>query len=112
MALSYNLVALPPFLSYEQGATIGVAFVAAILALGVSLGINFQDVLGGPDLFHLVRAVDSGQIPEDVRRESLEGIEDEERPKSGDWLAIWGGETCGRRSVFASFSLFFSWTIG
>ncbi|KAF4119237.1 NADPH:quinone reductase or related Zn-dependent oxidoreductase [Geosmithia morbida] len=91
VGLDYNLVALPPNLTYEQGSAVGVAFVAAVLALGVSLGLDFSTIAGGPDLFRLVRSIDSQKIPEDVRRETLNGIEESERLKPGDWLAVWGG---------------------
>lgn len=93
IALDYNIVRLPPTVSYEEGSTLGVAFVAAALALGVSLGLDFSHVLGGPNLFTLVRDIGAAKIPQDVVAESLEGIGEEERLKRGEWLAIWGGET-------------------
>lgn len=91
VSLDHTLVRLPPGLSYEEGSTVGVAFVAAALALGVSLGVDFSNILDGPNLLHLVREVDSESIPEDVRRECLDGIQEWERPANGDWLTIWGG---------------------
>ncbi|MBE3044057.1 hypothetical protein IMZ48_16100 [Candidatus Bathyarchaeota archaeon] len=69
-----------------------MAFVAAAIALGVSIGVDFSSVLDGPDLFSSVRSVEATNLPEDVRAECLEGVEDHERPRPGDWLAIWGGE--------------------
>lgn len=56
------------------------------------MGVNFADVLGGPDLLQIVNEVDPESIPQDVRAESLNGIAEEERARRGDWLAIWGGE--------------------
>ena len=91
-AFSYNVVRLPKTTSIEDGATLGVAFVAAALALGVCLGVNFSSVLDGPDLFELVRKLNSESLPQDVREECLGSIESHERAKAGDWLAIWGGK--------------------
>lgn len=69
-----------------------MAFVAAALALGVCMGVNFSGVLDGPDLFSLLREVDPESLAEDVRQECLDGIRGHERAVSGDWLAIWGGK--------------------
>lgn len=96
VAPDYNLVHLPPHVSYEEGSTLGVAFVAAALALGVSVGLDFSHVSNGPDLFQLVRSIEESRIPEDVRAESLTNIRDRERAKPGDWLAIWGGKHYAR----------------
>lgn len=65
---------------------------AASLALGICMGVDFSDVLDGPDLLKIVKAVDPGAIPEDVRAESLHGIAEHDRARAGEWLAIWGGE--------------------
>jgi NADPH:quinone reductase-like Zn-dependent oxidoreductase len=92
VAPDYNVVRLPSHISYEEGSTVGVAFVAAALGLGVSMGVDFSQVVGGPDLFTLLRDIDESRIPADVRTESLAGIRNKERPKKGDWLAVWGGE--------------------
>lgn len=91
IAFDYNLVKLPPHISLLEGATLGVAFVAAVLALGVSMGVNFSNVLYGPDLFKILREIDPEQLPADVRDECLNGIQEHERAKPGDWLIIWGG---------------------
>jgi NADPH:quinone reductase-like Zn-dependent oxidoreductase len=95
VSLDHTTVRLPSSISYEEGSTLGVAFVAAALALGVSMGVDFSHVLDGPDLFKLVRDVDVETIPQDVRDESLNGIKELERPRPGDWLAIWGGKSHG-----------------
>lgn len=55
------------------------------------MGVNFADVLDGPDLLQIVKEVNPESIPQDVRSESLNGIAEEERARRGDWLAIWGG---------------------
>lgn len=92
VSFDYNVVRLPPSLSYEEGSTLGVAFVAASLALGICMGVDFSDVTNGPDLLKLVKAADPDSIPEDVRAETLRGIPEHERAKPGDWIAIWGGK--------------------
>ena len=66
---------------------------AASLALGICMGVDFSDVTNGPDLLKIVKAVDPDSIPEDVRVESLSGISEHERAKPGDWIAVWGGES-------------------
>lgn len=91
----FNVAKLPARLSVNSGAAVGVAFTSALLALGISLGLNF-DIGGeapqGPDLLKIAKEADRDEIPEDVQDEVLNGISDDERPQPGDWLAIWGGE--------------------
>jgi len=87
------VVRLPSFMSFEEGATFGVAFVAAALSLGVCLGVDFSDIEAGPDLLSLLKSVGEAGLPEDVRAECLHGIQPQHRAKKGDWLAISGG-TC------------------
>lgn len=93
VTFDFNAVRLPPRISYEEGSTLGVAFVAASLALGICMGVDFTNVSDGPDLLKIVKAIDPDLIPEDVRAESLNGIPEHERARAGDWLAIWGGES-------------------
>ncbi|KAK3317531.1 chaperonin 10-like protein [Cercophora scortea] len=93
VAFDYNTVRLPPSISPEEGSTLGVAFVAAALALGVCMGVDFSSVLDGPDLFTLVRKIAPELLAEDVRGECLDGIAGHERAVAGDWLAIWGGSS-------------------
>ncbi|KAM7190165.1 GroES (chaperonin 10)-like protein [Rhypophila sp. PSN 637] len=93
VAFDYNTVRLPPSLSVEEGSTLGVAFVAAVLSLGVCMGVDFSHVLDGPDLLTILRNIDPESIPADVRQECLEGLQDHERAGPGDWLAIWGGSS-------------------
>ena len=95
MTTDFNVARLPLELPVNTGAAIGVAFVAALLALGISLGFDFASIAGsnkGPDLLGLLRELDRDKIPEDVREECFEGVKDAERPQKGDWLAIWGGK--------------------
>ena len=91
----FNVARLPVELPVNTGAALGVAFVAALLALGISLGFNYTSIAGapkGPDLLGIIRKMNRHELPEDVREECFEGIEDAERPQKGDWFAIWGGK--------------------
>ena len=96
VATDFNVARLPVELPVNTGAAIGVAFVSALLALGVSLGFDYSAIEGpstGPDVLSLLRKLDQDEVPEDVRKECFEGIKDEERPQKGDWFAIWGGKS-------------------
>jgi len=101
VAFDYNTVRLPPSISAEEGSTLGVAFVAAALALGVCMGVDFSGVENGPDLFSLVRNVATEEIAEDIRQECLDSIRDHERARSGDWLAVWGGKSSSPSCLFS-----------
>jgi NADPH:quinone reductase-like Zn-dependent oxidoreductase len=89
----FNVARLPANISSESGAGVGVAFVAAALMLGVCAGVNFSDVLNGPDLLDITRKVDPQRLPEDIRAECMSGIELTARARNGDYLAIWGGSS-------------------
>lgn len=65
---------------------------AAVLALGICSGLDFSKVLDGPNLLRDVRKLEESVLPQDVRHECREGIAEAERIRSGDWIAIWGGE--------------------
>ena len=97
----YNVARLPSTVSVHSGAALGVAFVSALLCLGVSLGFEFPVVNNapkGPNLFGLLKGLDQKEVPEDIRDECFDGISEAERPQPGDWLAIWGGEySCALR---------------
>ncbi|KAK8052573.1 hypothetical protein PG993_003958 [Apiospora rasikravindrae] len=92
---SFNTVRIPPSVPLKSAATLGVAFVAAALALGICMGVDFSHTADGPDLLELVQnASASGyQLPEDIRAECLEGLAPGERALPGDWIAIWGGSS-------------------
>ena len=69
---------------------------SAALAVGVSLGFNFANIAEaprGPDLRDILKQLVRDQVPIDVQEEAFNGIEDTERPKVGDWFAIWGGKS-------------------
>ncbi|KAK8218784.1 hypothetical protein IWZ01DRAFT_564460 [Phyllosticta capitalensis] len=76
-------------------ASLGVAFTAAVLALGVCLGVDFSSSgASGFDFLHLLRSgTPASSIPADVRAECLHGISEAERARPGHWIAIWGGGT-------------------
>jgi NADPH:quinone reductase-like Zn-dependent oxidoreductase len=90
----HNIARVPRGFPIQTSAAVGVAFVTAALALGVCLGVNFStvpDSLNGPDLFRLVREEGPSVFAEDIRDECFAGIDESERAKPGDWIAIWGG---------------------
>lgn len=88
-----NAARIPSTTCPKAAASLGVAFVAAVLSLGVSLGLDLSaiDALPGPDLINTLKGVDENEIPVDVRGECFSASEDADRIKKGDWLAIWGG---------------------
>ncbi|PQE06225.1 oxidoreductase zinc-binding dehydrogenase family protein [Rutstroemia sp. NJR-2017a BBW] len=89
----FNACKVPPHLSPKEAAPLGVAFVAAALGLGICLGLNFEscnDNIRGPDIFRTVRCMSQDSLPQDIRSECFESIRENERIKSGDWIAIWG----------------------
>lgn len=91
----FNACKLPQHLSTKDAAPLGVAFVAASLVLGICLGLDF---LGGktgprgPNLLRTIRSISRDQLPEDIRSECFDSINESEGAKPGDWIAIWGGE--------------------
>ncbi|KAL8768038.1 MAG: hypothetical protein Q9194_005814 [Teloschistes cf. exilis] len=92
----FNVARLPSHLSVNAGAALGVAFISALLALGISLGLNFANVKEGPvgpDLWTVARESGRELIPDDIQDEVYEGISEQERPLSGDWFAIWGASS-------------------
>ncbi|OKL63620.1 hypothetical protein UA08_01012 [Talaromyces atroroseus] len=96
VATHYNAARIPPTTSVHSGASIGVAYVAAALALGISFGLDFglaQNV-PGPNLRQILKNLNPHDIPEDIRDECLPvSAADTERPQKGDWVAIWGAST-------------------
>ncbi|KAE8381576.1 chaperonin 10-like protein [Aspergillus bertholletiae] len=95
IATHFNAARIPPTQSIHASASLGVAFVASALALGVSLGLNFSHASAcpGPDLTDVVRRLDTDTIPSDIRAECYSGHSQSEKLKPGDWIAIWGAST-------------------
>jgi NADPH:quinone reductase-like Zn-dependent oxidoreductase len=91
IASSYNTIRLPHNISAESGSILGVAFVSAVLALGICMGVSFEGIQNGPDLLKIVRNIDLERLPVDIRRECIESIGEDDRAKAGDYLVIWGG---------------------
>ncbi|KAL3482111.1 chaperonin 10-like protein [Aspergillus californicus] len=91
----FNAAKVPSSRSVHAAASVGVAFVASVLALGVSLGLDFSRIseCAGPNLLDIVDKIDANTIPADVRGECFASREEVERPKAGDWIAIWGAST-------------------
>jgi NADPH:quinone reductase-like Zn-dependent oxidoreductase len=97
----FNACKLPPNVTTREAAPLGVAFVAAALALGICMGLDFVSTSGGPrgpDLLRAIRSISREALPQDIREECFDKLREDERPQIGDWIAIWGGEkpdACG-----------------
>jgi hypothetical protein len=91
---SFNAARVPARCSIPSAAAVGVAFVAATLALGVCFGLDFSTISGsskGPNLSKILRETDINSLPEDIRPECLSCANMTTQVKSGDCIAIWGG---------------------
>src|SRR3954464_13946480 len=76
----FNACKLPDMISAKEAAPLGVAFVAASLALGICIGMDFLGGTGGPrgpDLLRAVRSLSRNALPEDIRTECFDGIKEE-----------------------------------
>ncbi|KAF3009578.1 hypothetical protein E8E13_006078 [Curvularia kusanoi] len=93
IASSFNTIRLPHNVTAESGSILGVAFVSAVLALGICMGVSFEGVEDGPDLLKIVRAIDPDRLPTDIRKECLDNIVETDRARAGDYLVIWGGSS-------------------
>lgn len=77
----------------HEAASIGVAFVAATIALGVSIGLVFPKA-GNESPLNLLEVAQSqnrNDVPEDVIDEVFNAIDLWNRPQNGDWIMIYGG---------------------
>ncbi|OQO14333.1 hypothetical protein B0A48_01209 [Cryoendolithus antarcticus] len=91
-----NVARLPQGVEVKEGAALGVAFVAAALSLTISLGVDFSGVphaSAGPDILRAGRSLPKHEVAEDVRDEVFHGISEQERPRPGEWIAVWGAST-------------------
>ncbi|KAL4910736.1 hypothetical protein BDW74DRAFT_172206 [Aspergillus multicolor] len=90
----YNAAKIPRNISIHQGACLGVAYVAAALALGVCFGLDFSTstAAAGPDLMHILGGINKSTIPEDIAGECFPTGETQ-HVKQGEWIAIWGAST-------------------
>lgn len=92
----FNACRLPDHLSSTEAAPLGVAFVAAALALGICMGLDFGTVsTRGPNLLRTVRSLARDALPKDIQAECFDNLKESEVAKPGDWIAIWGGECLG-----------------
>ncbi|KAL4968009.1 zinc-binding alcohol dehydrogenase family protein [Aspergillus stella-maris] len=94
VATLHNTAKIPQSISLYEGASIGVAYVAAALALGVCFGVDFSKATTtpGPNLVHILQGSDRKMIPEDIAGECFSEGE-MQQAKHGDWIAIWGAST-------------------
>ncbi|PYH49364.1 zinc-binding alcohol dehydrogenase family protein [Aspergillus saccharolyticus JOP 1030-1] len=95
VATHFNAARIPAATGLHVSASLGVAFVAATLALGVSLGLDYTTIAAcpGPNLVEVVQKVPPTEIPADVREECFAAVPEHERLRKGDWLVIWGAST-------------------
>lgn len=97
ISTEFNCARIPQNMPVQNCAAIGVAFVAATLALGICLGIDFSAIadstIRGPNLLALLRIFVPSCFPEDIRHECMEGISLPEKARPSDWIAIWGGRS-------------------
>ena len=94
VATDFNAARIPSSTSIHASASLGVAFVASTLALGVSFGLDFSRLsqTPGPNMNQIIHKLDSKDIPADIRDECFATSSESDRPQRGDWLAIWGGK--------------------
>ncbi|KAJ5112551.1 Polyketide synthase enoylreductase [Penicillium argentinense] len=92
ISTDFNAARIPSSMSISASASLGVAFVASALALGVSFGLDFSRLTRapGPNLANVINQLDKNSIPTDILGECFAS---EDRPQRGDWIAIWGAST-------------------
>ncbi|KAJ5731940.1 Polyketide synthase enoylreductase [Penicillium malachiteum] len=95
IATDFNAARIPSSTSIHASASLGVAFVAAALALGVSFGVDFSRLTQspGPNLVNVISTLDKKNIPVDIQDEIFAISSESDRPQPGDWVAIWGAST-------------------
>ncbi|RHZ46493.1 zinc-binding alcohol dehydrogenase family protein [Aspergillus thermomutatus] len=95
VATHFNAARIPHTGNIHASASLGVAFVAAALALGVSFGLDFNHIrrCPGPDLPGALLRMDRNELPKDITDECFSSSLQAERIAPGDWLAIWGAST-------------------
>ncbi|KAL5354938.1 chaperonin 10-like protein [Aspergillus floccosus] len=95
IATHYNAARIPQGKPIHAASSLGVAFVASALALGISLGLDFSQitVCRGPNLLDIICQVDKEHIPPDIKDECYSGLKEVERLRPEQWIAIWGAST-------------------
>ncbi|RDW94068.1 zinc-binding alcohol dehydrogenase family protein [Aspergillus mulundensis] len=94
VASQHNAAKIPQNISIHQGACVGVAYVAAALALGVCFGLDFSaaTAAAGPNLVHILGGIDKSTVPEDIAGECFQ-VGEAQHVRQGEWIAIWGAST-------------------
>jgi NADPH:quinone reductase-like Zn-dependent oxidoreductase len=89
----YNAVKLPQSYRGYHTASIGVAFITAAIALGVTLGMVFPKAANGSalNLLKVAQAQEPSNVPADISDEIFNSIDPRSRPRNGDWIMIYGG---------------------
>ncbi|KAJ5084955.1 Polyketide synthase enoylreductase [Penicillium alfredii] len=95
VATASNAARVPSSTSICASASLGVAFVASALALGVSFGLDFSLITQspGPNLALVIKGLQRNEVPTDIQEECFAPVLASERPQRGDWIAIWGAST-------------------
>ncbi|OQD75473.1 hypothetical protein PENDEC_c007G03598 [Penicillium decumbens] len=95
IATEYNAARIPSSTCLPASASVGVAFVAAVLALGVSFGLDFSILKRspGPNLVQIIDQLDKNDIPSDIHDECFAASSESQRPQPNEWIAIWGAST-------------------
>ncbi|KAL5119969.1 hypothetical protein ACEQ8H_002067 [Pleosporales sp. CAS-2024a] len=91
----FNAVKLPRSLHGYHAASVGVAFVTAAIALGVSLGMVFPTDANGSalNLLKVAQAQEPSNVPADISDEIFNAIHPRSRPRNGDWIMIYGASS-------------------
>ncbi|KAH7400543.1 hypothetical protein DE146DRAFT_611536, partial [Phaeosphaeria sp. MPI-PUGE-AT-0046c] len=91
----FNAVKLPQSYQGYHAASIGVAFITAAIALGVSLGMVFQTAPNESslNLLKVAQAQEPSNVPADISDEIFNAIDPRSRPRSGDWIMIYGASS-------------------
>ncbi|KXT10079.1 hypothetical protein AC579_2467 [Pseudocercospora musae] len=97
IASEHTVCRLPGHVSTSQGAALGVAYIAASLALGVCLGVRFPKAGSGKgaasaDIRKIVRRQRLEDLPQDQVAECV-AMEEQDLPEAGEWIVIWGGSS-------------------
>lgn len=94
IATASTVCKLPTHIPLTTAAALGVAYIAAALALSICLGLPLPTIGRAsphPDTLALVRAAAlQHRLPADTIAECT-ALRDAERPRRGEWLIIWGG---------------------
>jgi hypothetical protein len=93
IASDFNVVKIPSTMNAAHASSVGVAFVAAALGLGICFGLVFPTEKSAEplDLLDIARSQGRVIFPEDTVDEVFGGIDAWNRPHAGEWILIYGG---------------------